>query len=108
LKQTITRGKKGISMASNKRGTADVFVVPRDSPQLQLCFPPFLRSQRRNPAMNPHYMAELVAAGHQELSFRCLLGNTKKHRKALSHVVGSSGEDSHHSSPGQSTELPPQ
>ena len=98
--------KKGISMASNKCVITDVFVVSSDSPQFQLCFPPLLRSQRRKPAMNPHYMAENVAAGYQELSSLCFPGNTKKHSKSLSYCVGSSGGDSHHSSLGQSTELP--
>jgi hypothetical protein len=44
-------------------------------------------------------MAEIVAAGYQELSFLSSPGNTKKHRKTLSHGIGSSGGDSHHSSP---------
>ena len=82
-------------MVSNKWGTADVFVVSHDSPQFQLSFPPFVHLQRRKTAMNPHYMAEIAAAGYQELSSMCLPGNTKKHRKTLSHGVGSSGGDSH-------------
>lgn len=83
-----------------------MFIVSRDCPQVQLCFPPFLRSQRCKPAINPHYMAETVATRYQELSSLSLPGNTRKHRKTVSHGVGSSGGDSHHSSPGQSIELP--
>jgi hypothetical protein len=83
-----------------------MFVVSRDSTQVQLCFPPFLGSQHCKPAINPHCMAETVATGYQEPSSLCLPGNTKTHRKTLRNGVGSSGGDSHHSSPGQSTELP--
>ena len=38
-------------MASNKWGTAEVFVVTRDSPKVRVCSPPFLCSQRRKPGI---------------------------------------------------------
>jgi hypothetical protein len=90
--------------------------VISEEPLTDLCYPVtalkfsyashHFSAQRRKPAMNPHYIIEKnFAAGYQELSSLCLPGNPKKHRKTLSHGVGSSGVDSHHSSPGQSTEL---